>query len=346
MIEPPDHPKPGLGDENGDRARQDRTTEGEAPLLTISARERAGPIVWITTLLWRMVGRRLARIVYGLQPVDQRAEIDLYADSITVRFSWEGRFAERELRLEDVRRIEFHRPDTVLLGFGLTSREQTNHVAVTLSPMVAEDKFDILVEHMEEACGEVLFSIRNRLELWYSREWTMDELFEHVETVDRAVIEACGEEKWTIATEVEKYAVELDQGLLLYPESEDGPRIQVLHSVVLHRIGVALASVECNRKGELVIAFGTGLTLVVHSDGLLTVGAKPVGSIVGDPIMLREATGWLVATAAMTREDSSAVALRGMAGMARVRLAEPLPEPIVLVALLVFLARGGEIPYR
>lgn len=190
---------------------------------------------------------------------------------------------------DDITRLEFVAPTTVIVGFGLVMRGLNQQVVLTLSPLAAQDKFDSIVELFEERASGHLYSILDNGNLTHSQTWTWEERFLDMGLTDEvtiALVDAGTTWRWKIVTgEGEEFDVVESHGLVL-TASVDPQRglMQAFSSQLVDGTGFALSLVE--RDGpNFGFSSSRDERFWIDADGDVRLGEEIVGTfpIEGDP---------------------------------------------------------------
>lgn len=222
-----------------------------------------------------------------------RGSIALYADRARVerdpvRLLGERQPVQLDLHYEDITRLEYLAPGTIIVGYGVVAPGLHEQAAITLEPIEAHDKFDGLVEFLEDRDPQHLFSVRDGDRLAYSRSWTMAERFPDeglIKEMKMQLLRLHPVPSWGIRTnDGRELAVESTHGLVMVDQAAPERAVmQMFPSQVLDHAGFTLGGIQ-TRSGRRMVEVGSGDVLGLDRAGTAWVGEEAVGVVPLEPM--------------------------------------------------------------
>ena len=244
-----------------------------------------------------------------------------------------------DLSYQDLSRLEFVAPDTVIVGFGLVTFGSVQQMAVSLGSLGAQDAFDNLVECIERRNTDHTYSILDDTNLSYSQPWTWEDRFPGFGLATRISIDWQQNEpprhlRFT-TREGEEFHVSGGHGLTLAPATDpECGLMQVFNSQLIDGAGFALSLIE-RREGGIGFRTSRDELLWIDVDGDIWLDGEMVGDVSVEPIR--------------TAPESMPVLFGGAPNVTpdiakpnRLRMKRPLPKAWLLaLALVSMLPRGS-----
>ncbi len=317
---------------------------GGEPLLLIES-ERPKEPVFRMFHFFQSLGYWFGRLSRGERSHAGWGSIAFYRSSVhierdPVRELGESGVQRFDLAYDDITRLEFIAPNTVIVGFGLVTRGLNQQIALSLTLLEAQDKFESIVEHIEQRNTGHLYSVLNDGNLTHSREWTWEERFPGFGLIDEAtveLVEAGPTWHWKIVIgDDEEFDAVESHGLVLTESSApDRGLMQIFSSQVVDGSGFGLSLVERSGSNFGIRTSGDE-RFWIDADGDVRLGEEIVGTYPVDPFPTGGPDALTVVFGSAPRVVTGPLVSKCLS------LMRPLPKAWVLaLALLTLLPRHG-----
>ena len=170
------------------------------------------------------------------------------------------------LELTAIGHVQFVPPGRITLGYGISPPGYRLYTEVKVSKLVAEDRFDQIVSHLESHAPDHLFSYFDRHVLRHSKLFALADVLPVSDPVTHAQARVISRDPLQIeyTTSHNTWSVTHETGFVLRADGASQALLQVLRSQFFKTNGMVLGSMPQFASSAYCVDVGGSDTVLVH----------------------------------------------------------------------------------